>query len=189
MIDGGDVAALKQLDVLVANEDWMVPDAELKAVEKAVSEGLGLVNIGGMGWASPGLHGKNPSPGRLTGMTEVQGGYTNGPVACKVVNGHEIMGDFSPDGPMRFRLLGMYGILPADAVPLIQANDSSAMVPRGPASEDSAKYVCYPLYVSHLEKGKIVGIGYGPYASGNRQQPSELLLRSVHFLAGRPYAP
>ena len=188
-IDGSDVKALKQLDVLVANEDWMVPDSELKAVDKAVSEGMGLINIGGMGWASPGLHGHNPSPGRLTGMTEVQGGYTNGVVACKVVNAHEIMGDFAPEGPVHFRLLGMYGILPADAIPLIQATDSSVMIPRGPSADDVTKFVCYPLYISHLEKGKIVGIGYGPYSTGNRQQPSELLLRSVHFLAGRRQSP
>ena len=45
----GDVTALKQLDVLVANEDWMAPDSELKAVELWVSEGMGLINIGGMG--------------------------------------------------------------------------------------------------------------------------------------------
>ncbi len=40
-----------------------------------------------------------------------------------------------------------------------------------------------------LGRGKIVGIGYGPYATANRRQPSELLLRSVHFLAGRLFAP
>jgi hypothetical protein len=185
-INGSDVAALKQLDVLVAHEDWMVPPEELKAVDQAVSEGLPLLNIGGMGWASPGLRGTNPSPQRLTGMIEVQGGYTKTAINCKVINQHEILGGFQPADPVQMRPLGMYGILPADALPLMQAVDSSQIIPRGPHG-DASKYVCYPIYISHLNKGTIIGLAFSPYAAGDYPNPPELLQRSVHFLAHRPY--
>jgi hypothetical protein len=184
-IDAGDPDALKHLDVIVAHEDWMVPDDMLKGVEHAVRDGVNLLNIGGMGWASPGLRGANTAPLHLTGFTEGQGGYTDGPVTCDVLAPHPILGPLGQLKQMSLRPLGGYGILPPDATPLMKVRDTTAIHPRGPAVED-ARYAFYPIYISHLDKGRIVGLQFGPFTFPNRAERTKLLVRSVRWLAGRP---
>jgi len=182
-IDGSDPAALKKLDVLVAHEDWMVPHEMLMGVHQAAKDGLPLLNIGGLGWASPGLATEGSPAGELTGFKEVQGGYTSNPVLCKIVKTHPLLGDWNKQQTISLRLLGAYGELPPDATPLVQIADPATMKVRGP-KRDNPNMICYPMYISHLGNGPIVGIDFALFAY-NKPDRGKLLQRCVKFLAGR----
>jgi len=184
-IDAGDVAALRRLNVIVANAYWMMPADVLKPYEEAVGGGVNLLNIGGMGWASPGFRSDNPAPVRLAGLLEANGGYTDGPARCDVLAPHEILGQLGSLKTITLKPLGAFGALPVDAVPLMKVTDMSVIHTRGPAVDD-ASYGFYPIYISHLERGKIIGIQFSPFGLSNRAQRSTLLIRSVRWLAGRP---
>jgi RNA polymerase sigma factor (sigma-70 family) len=186
VIDGGDPDALKQLDVIVAHEDWMVPDEVLAAFDKAVDGGVSLLNIGGMGWATPGIRGNDPRPARLAGLTEGQGGSTpEGPVTCDVLLAHDILGPIGMKTTVQLKPLGAFGQLPADAIPLVKVRDTSKIQTRGPADQ-VADYSFYPIYISQLGKGKIVGIHVALFKPEVAKERPGLLKRSVRWLAGRP---
>jgi hypothetical protein len=184
-IDGSDADALKRLDVIVAHEYWMVHTEVLAAFDTAVGDGVGLLNIGGMGWASPGFNGDSTLAVHLTGFTEANGAYTNGPTQCQVLQPHEILGQLGAAKQLSLRPLGAYGLLPPNATPLMKVTDMSVILNRGPAV-DNPNYVFYPVYISHLQKGKIIGITFAPFGLSNRAARSQLLTRSVRWLAGRP---
>ena len=119
-------------------------------------------------------------------MTEVQGGYTNGVVACKVVNAHEIMGDRAPEGPVHFRLLGMYGILPADAIPLIQCDgfvgdDSTRATSAGRRDEVCVLSVCTSVT---WRRGRRWDWGMGLIRRGIGSSRRSSLLRECVFSGG-----
>jgi hypothetical protein len=184
-IEGSNADALKQLDVLVAHEDWMVPAEFLAGVDQAVSDGLPLLNIGGMGWARPGLHGSNAPAQRLTGLLLAQGGYSDGMVECEILTDHPILGSLADRKTISLKPLGAYGVLPDDATPLIKVIDPAAVKTRGQPI-DEISYPYYPLYVSHLGNGKIIGLTFAPFKSLNNVERRSLLHRSLHYLASRP---
>jgi hypothetical protein len=184
-IDGSDPVALKKLDVIVANAYWMAPAEVLKAFEQSVGDGVSLLNIGGMGWANPGFRSDNTAPVRLAGFLEANGGYTDGATSCEVLGPNEILGQYGQTKKMLLKPLGAYGALPVDATPLMRVTDMTAIHSRGPAVDDPS-YGFYPFYLSHLEKGRIIGIQFSPFGLSNRAERSRLLIRSVRWLAGRP---
>jgi hypothetical protein len=185
-IDGSNVDALRQLDVIVAHEFWMVQPEMLAAFDKAVEGGVPLLNIGGMGWATPGIRGADPRPARLAGLAEGEGGSTpEGPVTCDVLLAHEILGPIGQGTTMQCKPLGAFGLLPQDATPLVKVRDLSKVQTRGP-SDRFPDYAFYPIYISQLGKGKIVGIHIALFKPEMARERAGLLQRSVRWLAGRP---
>ena len=87
--------------------------------------------------------------------------------------------------PGQFRL----DVEPGETATLVLSTDPwdsiTAIHPRGPAVDDP-RYALYPIYISHLDKGRIVGLVFGPFTFPNRAERTKLLVRSVRWLAGRP---
>ncbi len=174
---------IKKLHVIVACECWMGTDDMLKALHEAVSNGVGFLNMGGIGWATPGFRGEDQRTTQLAGLEEAQGGHTDNPAQCEVIFNHAILGNLKQGQILQMRPLGAFGILPADMQPLVKISDMSQVKTRGPAV-NNPDYVFYPIYISHLEKGKIVGMHFG-IGIMPKAERDDLMLRAIRYLAGR----
>jgi len=193
-IDGGDVEAIKRLNVIVSNENWVTDERLLKSLDAAVSDGVGLVNNGGIGAARPGIDTAcdgHPEVLRLAGLTDAWFGQTPTGVPCQVMVDHPILGGLRADAQVLLRCNGLYGVMPSDAVPLIKVVDSSIVPKYGNRAEDAQLCTFYPIYLSKLGKGKIISVQYAPW---HRATPppaqlapkSTLFLRCVRWLVDRP---
>src|SRR5205823_2655963 len=94
-IDGGNVDALKTLDVIVANPTWRTSDELSAAVEAAVKSGVGLLNVAGMGKETPGYGPDTPVTAHLAGLFEGAYAYNPNAVKCKILADHPLLGKMS----------------------------------------------------------------------------------------------
>jgi len=151
-LDVTDVAALRQLDVIVANCVNNVPDAALKAIETVVGEGKGLFIRCVMGDFEPGF---TPQVARLHGLSDGAYAFNKEPVEADVVGEHAILGTLSgkTETIMLVRANGGFGAFTPNVVPLIRLRDGQ---PIHPSTQTPQEWAFYPLYVSSLGKGRIV---------------------------------
>lgn len=123
IINGFDPAAMAKLDTLFASTLYAVPVPMLEAIGNAVEQGMGLVNVGALGVATPGeLY---PAVERLTGLDQSAVYWQEErDSVCPVVKGHPILGTVQPgDAFVLSRLDGCNtdsGIL-RDGITLIDA--------------------------------------------------------------------
>jgi hypothetical protein len=182
-VDGFNPAELRKFDVIFAHTVFNMQPEMAKALVAAVKDGVGYVQQAG-GAVNPGY---TADLNLLAGMNDGEYGWNGGPVNCEIVGDHPLLGELSGATGTVFRATpnGHFGEL--IGVPLIRVEDRSQIaVPRGrPLTHDF-----YPLYVSQLGKGRIVGIAFAHY----QPIPQELqkatggkfLQRCIRWAANRP---
>jgi hypothetical protein len=181
-----DVAAMRQLDVIVANCVNNVPDDALTALETVVGEGKGLFIRCVMGDFEPGF---TPQVARLHGLSDGAYAWNASPVEAQVVGTHPILGTLSgkTGATMLVKANGGFGAFTPNAVPLIRLRDGQPVRAMTDAPEE---WPFYPLYVSSLGKGRIVVCSM----AGMTETPQELLaategkfvVRAITWAARRP---
>ncbi len=128
-VDGSDVDALMNLDVIICPRVWSESPAVLRAVESAVRRGKGLMNFSGIGQIQPG-------PGvevvdRLNGVAPGQGAYVGYPkeVECEVIASHPILGTLTKGDLVNIAGNGQSGPLGPGTVGLIRVKNPSRANP------------------------------------------------------------
>jgi hypothetical protein len=183
-MDASDAEALKKLDVIVAPRIWLVPDQERIAIESAVRNGTGLLARNGLGSWFPRA---GPDIARLNGFTDSSFGYSAHPMECEIIGSHAILGSLSGQIGKSIQLTpnGTWGVLGEHTVPLIRVKDMQAF--HDSEGRGGANWVFYPLYVSQLGKGRIVGCQFPAWTP----MPKDLMaatdqqfnIRAVKWLA------
>jgi hypothetical protein len=153
-LSASDADALKRLDVIVAPRIWLIPDEARVAIESAVRNGTGLLARNGLGSWFPR---KGTDIARLNGFTDSSFGYNERPMECELIGSHAILGTLSGQIGKSIQLTpnGTWGVLGSQTVPLIRVKDMQAF--HAFEHRGGADWVFYPLYVSQLGKGRIVG--------------------------------
>jgi hypothetical protein len=184
-IDAPDSKALETLDVIVAPRIWLVPDDARAAIEAAVTHGTGLLARDGIGCMDPG---SGPDISRLNGFRESQFGYNPHPMECEVIAAHPLLGALHPGQMVQITPNGTWGIPAAQTIPLIRVKDMDAF--RAFYHTGGQDWTFYPLYISQLGKGRIVGCQFPAWSP----MPKSLMaatddqfnIRAVRWLAEKP---
>jgi hypothetical protein len=190
-VDGSDAAALRKLDVIVANETWQTTPAVVEAIHVAVSEGgVGLYNGAGLGTADPGFGPNTPLVATLAGLKEGQYAWNPKAVACEVLEDEALLGHLGEGGKkLDLRPNGAYGIPVDGATPLIKVADPASVFPVGDHLQQNAAYVFYPLLLASDGKGRIVACNWAPFgplpAAVKAGTNGDFPARCVRWLARR----
>ncbi len=183
-VNAFDPEALKKLDVIVAPRIWALPDEARVAIEAAVKNGTGLLARNGLGCMSPG---GGPEVSRLNGFAESQFGYNAHPMECEVIGSHPILGKLSGKLGQSIQITpnGTWGEPNAQTTPLIEVKDMKAF--RTFFHYGNIQSPFYPLYVSQLGKGRIVGCEFPAWSMMPKDLMSatdqEFNIRAVLWLA------
>lgn len=182
-INGADLDELRKLDVILTNYNANMRDDVLLAIESAVNGGVGLI-WQGAGSITPGY---TPVVKRLAGMSDAEYGWNPGDVDCQVVGDHPLLGSLAGQTHKNIRLMpnGACGVL--NGVPLLcVSNTDEILSGRKLGGEKNL----YPLYISQLGKGRIVGIAFAHYVGvpGQLQKAhnGRFYIHCVQWAAGRP---
>jgi len=182
-VNGYDAAELRKLDAVMGHMIFNLQPQMADALVTAVKDGLGFIQQS-CGSVTPGY---SAADNQLAGMADGEYGWNPQDVDCEVVASHPLLGDLSGNlgALVRARPNGHMGEL--TGLPLIRVkNRDEVHSPRG--RRVPAEF--YPLYVSQLGKGRIIGIGFAHYVD----TPAELqaahkdrfFIHCVQWLANRP---
>jgi hypothetical protein len=151
-------------------------------------DGIGVLNQVATGCNRPGL----VEPVNLINGIKRYGCLAyEGPWQCEVLVDHPIITELKPiigttkQIKLEPNILGSIGVLPDDAIPLIAApkipNQHHIATPIPPET------VFYPLYISHLGKGRIVCLQWNG-AQGDLEAITsrKFYPRCIQYLANRP---
>jgi len=187
-LDASNVEDLGKLDVLVATAAADVPDSVLKAIDQSVRQGMGLLQRQ-MGYITPGY---TPRIDQLCGFSVGTFGWNPKPVECEVVGNHPLLGDLAGKLGTTIQVIpnGTVGML--KGLPLLRVKDMKTISLVAPDHSVGTGEYLYPLYISQLGKGRIVGIGFSQ--TRDSDMPAELeaanngrfYIHCVQWLAGRP---
>jgi len=157
---------LKNLDVLVATSVANCQDEVVAAVTQRVREGMGFLERQ-FGYETPGY---NAQTRALCGFSNGVFAWNSKPVDCEVVGTNPLLGDLSGRVGSVISLVpnGTAGTL--QGIPLIRVKDMKRVRTVNSDHTVSTGEYLYPLYVSQLGRGRIVGIGY----SVGQAMPPEL---------------
>jgi hypothetical protein len=184
-VSASDAEALKKLDVIVAPRIWLIPEASRAAIESAVRNGTGLLARNGVGCMQPG---SGPDISHLNGFEESQFGYNPHPMDCEIIASHPILGKLAGQVGRSIQITpnGTWGIPNAQTTPLIRVKDMNAFRAFYQLQND---WTFYPLYVSQLGKGRIVGCQFPAWSPTPKDLMSatdqEFNIRAVKWLAHR----
>jgi hypothetical protein len=186
-IYSNDVEGLKALDVIVAPRIWFLSDEARTSIEAAVTNGTGLLIRDGLGCMGPG---SGPEVSRLNGFVDSGFGYNAHPMDCQVIADHPILGKLTMQTGETVSITpnGTWGTLGEHTVPLIKVKDMDAFREFFSRGDDTTS-TFYPLYVSQLGKGRIVGCQFPAWSAMPTAlasaTDSEFNLRCVLWLAHR----
>jgi hypothetical protein len=185
-LDAGKVQDLQKLDVLVAMSAANVPDNVLSAIDQSVRQGMGLLQRQ-LGYLTPGY---TPRVNALCGFADGTFGWNAGPVECEVVGNHPLLGSLAGKIGTTISLTpnGTVGML--KGIPLLRVKMMSQIFLVNADHPVGTGEYLYPLYISQLGRGRIVGIGF----TQGREVPEELeaahhgrfYIHCVQWLAGKP---
>jgi hypothetical protein len=181
-----DIEDMRKIDVLVATATANVWDPASSTIIRRVREGMGLL-VRQFGYLSPGY---NENMSELNGFAQATFGWSANPVQCEVVGSNPLLGDLSGKIGQTISLTpnGVVGEL--RGIPLLRVKDMrQIMLVNAKETVGTGEYL-YPLYISQLGQGKIVGIGY----TQGKDVPPELeaanhdrfYIHCVQWLAGKP---
>jgi hypothetical protein len=185
-LDASKPTDLEKLDVLVATAAANVPDNVVAAIDSRVREGMGLLQRQ-FGYLTPGY---NSQASELNGFKKATFGWSATPVDCEIVGSHQLLGDLSGKLGQTISIVPNGAVGELRGIPLIRVKDmKKVMLVNADHSVGTGEYL-YPLYISQLGKGKIVGIGY---TQGNEIPPElesanhdKFYIHCVQWLAGKP---
>lgn len=182
-VNGYQPAELKKLDVVMGHMIFNMQGEMADALVAAVTDGLGLVQQS-CGSVTPGY---TEAINALAGMKNGEYGWNPRDVECEVIGTHPILGSLSGNfrAELDARPNGHIGQL--TGIPLIRVkNHSDVYMPR----EKNVPEDFYPVYVSQLGKGRIVGIGLAHYVPTppvlQQATKDRFFIRCVQWVAGRP---
>jgi hypothetical protein len=205
IIDGGDAAALRKMDVIVSYFQWNLPDAVVAAMVQAVQDGTGLLVQGGAGIYRPGF---TSDVQKLVGISDGFEVYDMTATPCTSLPHSPIpdLDAFAEQPLMIPTITGVAGHI--DGTPLMQAkalNDDViviqweghsklpttqivasplAQATTQPATQPTVMF--YPLYVSQLGRGKIVVCQWESMPAEWRDATKgRFHVHAVEWLAGR----
>lgn len=185
-LDAGNLQDLRKLDVLVATSVANVPDEVIPAIATRVREGMGLVQRQ-FGYLTPGYDSRMND---LCGFTDGVFGWNADSVRCEVVGNHPLLGDLAGQIGKTITLVPNGTVGHLKGIPLLRISDmKQIMLVNANRPVGTGEYL-YPLYISQLGQGKIVGIGF----TQGRDVPAELeaanhgrfYIHCVQCLAGKP---
>jgi RNA polymerase sigma-70 factor (ECF subfamily) len=185
-----DPAALKALDVVAVAEISETTPNVMAGVDNAVGAGVGLFNTDGFGIGSRGLNQANAAIDHLSGYSEFQYGYTVNAFPCDVLTNHPILGQLFSVPDLQLRPMGLAGVLPPGAIPLIRVHDMARFSRENRPSPMPPSYVIYPLFVTSYGKGRIVCCNFAVYgdvpSTLKGSGRAEFFQRCIRWLANRP---
>src|SRR5207244_12884807 len=127
----------------------------MEAMDRCVREGTGLLIWSGFASITPG---SGEQVAHLNGLAEGQYAWNPQPVECEVLDDHPLLGKIAKGDIVSLEPNGMCGILAEGATPLIRVKSADDFHPTDAlATTRPAEYSFFPLYVSALGNGKIVG--------------------------------
>jgi hypothetical protein len=185
-IDVTDLDAMRKIDVLSAVAAANLSDDVIQAITQRVREGMGFLQRQ-PGYITPGY---TPEINDLCGFTDGVFGWNPTSVDCEIVGNHPLLGDLAGQIGKTISLIpnGTVGTL--KGIPLIRVKDMHRVnLVAADHTVGTGEYL-YPLYISQLGKGKIVGIGF----TQTRDVPEALdaannnrfYIHCVQWLANKP---
>jgi hypothetical protein len=155
-VDVTNARLMQKIDVLVITADANAGDAVTQAVWQRVHDGMGLMQRQ-FGYLTPGY---NDKTSEINGFTDAVFGWNPSDVDCEVVGTHPLLGDLSGQIGKTITLTpnGTVGFL--KGIPLLRVKDMRQIRLVAASHNVGTGQYLYPLYVTQLGKGKIVGIGY-----------------------------
>ncbi|HWB54680.1 MAG TPA: sigma-70 family RNA polymerase sigma factor [Tepidisphaeraceae bacterium] len=195
IIDGTDVAALEKLDVIVSYFQWNVQPDVLHAINLAVKHGTGLFFQASIG---------SYNPGYTADVQELQCirhakrfyFYLRQPIV-HVMAQHPILQGIN-DSPQRtFTTTSLSGSIgEIQGTPLISSDEQSMLGDAegeaertgtwDPSTTQPDQDVFYPLYVSHLGKGRVVACQFEDAGDEfNKLAGNRFAIHCLQWLAGR----
>ena len=181
-----NISDMLKIDVLVATATANVWDPASSTIIRRVRGGMGLL-VRQFGYLSPGY---NDDMSRLNGFGHATFGWSATAVECEVVGTHPLLGDLSGKIGQMISLTPNGAVGDLRGIPLIRVKDmKKIMLVNADHTAGTGEYL-YPLYISQLGEGRIVGIGY----TQGKDVPPELeaanhdrfYIHCVQWLAGKP---
>jgi hypothetical protein len=185
-LDASKLDDLQKIDVLVSTATANVHDDVTGTIWQRVGQGMGLLQRQ-LGYLTPGYVARTND---LAGFTDAVFGWNANPVDCEVVASHPLLGDLSGQIGKTISLIPNGAVGRLKGIPLLRVrNMRQVMLVAADHAVGTGEYL-YPLYVSQLGQGRIVGIGY----TQGRDVPPELeaahhgrfYIHCVEWLAGKP---
>ena len=185
-LDASKVSDLQKIDVLVSTAASSVHDDVTQAINQRVRQGMGLLQRQ-FGYLTPGY---DEQTNELNGFRQATFGFSQTPVECEVVASHPLLGDLSGKIGQTISLVPNGAVGELKGIPLLRVKDMRrVMLVNANEPVGTGQYL-YPLYISQLGQGKIVGIGY----TQGKDIPPELesanhdrfYIHCVQWLAGKP---
>ncbi|HEY7090058.1 MAG TPA: sigma-70 family RNA polymerase sigma factor [Tepidisphaeraceae bacterium] len=187
-VNGYDAVALGQLDVIAGSQLFALRDEMISAITDAVSSGTGLLYRQAFGDSLPGY---STEILRLHGLEQADFGKDlpwRKPISCEIVGDHPILGSLAGrHGAILDTMpIGAFGILGADATPLIRVRAIREINPDRP-SPPPVQWSFYPLYIVRLGRGQIIACNFNIAAPPSRQllgaTGGKFTVRCVQWLA------
>ena len=183
-MDVNNAESLKNLDVIVAPRIWFLPDEARAAIEQTVTNGAGLFIRDGLGCMEPG---DDPDTSRLCGFEHSTFGYNPHPMECEVIASHPILGKLKLNQVISITPNGTWGKPLGQTIPLVRVKDMDAFRDFEHRGQDD--WTFYPVYISQLGKGRIIGCQFPAWEPMPKSLMSatdnEFNLRCVQWLAHR----
>jgi len=185
-LDASNVDDLRKLNVLVATGAADVPDEVLQAIDQSVRQGMGLLQRQ-IGYITPGY---TPQIDELCGFTVGTFGWNPKPIDCEVVGNHPLLGDLSGNIGKTVSIIPNGTVGKLSGIPLIRVKDMKLIsLVAANHTIDTGEYL-YPLYISQLGRGKIVGVGFAQNAGVPEilelAHRGRFYIHCVQWLAGQP---
>lgn len=185
-VDVTDRAAMAKIDVLSAVASSNLTDDDIKAITERVNAGMGFLQRQ-PGYITPGY---NAQTNDLCGFTDGVFGWNANPVECEVVGTHPLLGDLSGQISKSIMLIPNGTVGQLKGIPLLRVKQMHQITLVAADHTVSTGEYLYPLYISQLGKGRIVGIGF----TQTRDVPEALdaanqgrfYIHCVQWLAGKP---
>ncbi|MGD0464337.1 MAG: hypothetical protein ABSB74_17780 [Tepidisphaeraceae bacterium] len=186
-LDASRVEDLGKLDVLVATAAADVPDEVLKSIDQSVRQGMGLVQRQ-LGYITPGY---TPQIDELCGFSVGTFGWNARAVECEVVGNHPLLGGLAGKLGATIQVIPNGTVGRLKGFPLLRVKDMKGISLVAPDHSVGTGEYLYPLYISQLGRGRIVGIGFSQ--TRDTDMPAELeaanngrfYIHCVQWLAGR----
>jgi RNA polymerase sigma factor (sigma-70 family) len=180
-----DAGSLAKLDVIVAAGIANANKDLLNAVEGRVKAGGGFLIRESFGVVTPGY---NEQVTALNGLAEGNYGFTLKGGVAKVAMEHPLLGTLKVGDRVGFIANGAFGILPEEGKGLVELVERGNHRPVGYGEKRRADFMVFPLFISQLGEGRIVGCSF-PHSQPippelNAATGGKFTVRCVKWLAG-----
>ncbi len=185
-LDVTDPDDMRNVEVLSATAAGNLREDVIKAITTRVRGGMGFLERQ-PGYITPGY---NAETNDLCGFTNGVFGWSPNPVECEVVGNNPLLGDLAGQTSKTITLIPNGTVGQLKGIPLLRVKQmKQVMLVAADHTVSTGEYL-YPLYISQLGKGRIVGVGF----SQGRDVPEALdaanqgrfYIHCAQWLVGKP---